>query len=139
MQVQLATTPEQINACKEVIFALRPHLVASEFLELLQTMQTQGYHLAYIEEKGKAVAAVGYRYLQFLFNGKHIYIDDLSTLPEHRGKGYATTLLNFVKAEAKARGLNTVTLDSGHHRHAAHRLYLNQGFIIGSHHFSCEI
>lgn len=139
MQVQFATTPEQINACKAVIFALRPHLVASEFLELIQTMQTQGYHLAYIEAEGKAVAAIGYRYLQFLFNGKHIYIDDLSTLPEHRGKGYATTLLDFVKAEAKARGLNMVTLDSGHHRHTAHRLYLNQGFIIGSHHFSCEI
>ncbi len=139
MQVQLANTPEQINACWDAIFALRPHLVASEFLALIQTMQTQGYHLAYIAENDKVVAAIGYRYLQFLFNGKHIYIDDLSTLPDYRGKGYATALLNFVKAQAKARGLDKVTLDSGHHRHTAHRLYLNQGFIIGSHHFTCDI
>jgi GNAT superfamily N-acetyltransferase len=71
-----------------------------------------------------------------LYNGKHIYIDDLSTLPEYRGKGYAGLLLDYVESEAIVKGYQAVTLDSGHHRAAAHRLYMNKGFTIVAHHFS---
>ena len=35
----------------------------------------------------------------------------------------------------KEKGFELITLDSGHHRHTAHRLYLNKGFEIKSHHF----
>ena len=74
--------------------------------------------------------------LQFLFCSKHFYIDDLSTLPQYRGKGYGSALLDFVINEAKSLGFDVVTLDSGHQRHDAHRLYLNKGFTISSHHFT---
>ena len=97
---------------------------------------TEGYQLAYIEENGKAAAAIGFRDMQYLFNGKHFYIDDLSTLPESRGKGYAGKLLDYVIELAKERGYKYVTLDSGYARTDAHRLYLNEGFILASHHFS---
>ena len=135
IKVQIAETDEQILKCWDALFALRPHLIEADFLPLIRELQANGYVLAYIESEGKAAAIIGYRYLHFLFNGKHIYIDDLSTLPETRGKGYASALLNFVKNEARSRGLKTVTLDSGHLRYDAHRLYLNQGYKIMSHHF----
>lgn len=115
--------------------ALRPHLEANKFLLLIKEMQTEGYCLVFIEENNQAVAAVGFRYLQFLFNGKHIYIDDLSTLPEARGKGYGAALLDHVLEIATQKGYIQVTLDSGYQRHDAHRLYLNKGFKLGSHHF----
>ena len=99
-------------------------------------MLTEGYTLAFIEEEGKAVAAVGFRYLQFLYNGKHMYIDDLSTLPAYRGNGYAGKLLDFVVSTAKEKGYKAVTLDSGYQRFDAHRLYLNKGFTLNCHHFS---
>jgi GNAT superfamily N-acetyltransferase len=57
-------------------------------------------------------------------------------LPTSRGKGYAGKLLDFVEAEARAKGYKVVTLDSGHQRFDAHRLYLNKGFKIVAHHFS---
>ena len=135
IKVQIAETDEQILKCWDAIYALRPHLIEANFLALIRELQASGYVLAYIESDGKAAAVIGYRYLQFLFNGKHIYIDDLSTLPEVRGKGYGSALLDFVKKEAQQRSLKTVTLDSGHHRHDAHRLYLNQGYKIAAHHF----
>jgi GNAT superfamily N-acetyltransferase len=102
-------------------------------------MITEGYTLAYIEENGKAAAAIGFRYLQFLYNGKHIYIDDLSTLPASRGKGYGGKLLDFVSDKAKEKGYKVVTLDSGYQRFDAHRLYLNKGFTLNCHHFSKNI
>jgi len=129
-------TPEEILKCWEVLLALRPHLIKKEFVITIQQMFTEGYKLAYIEANGMAVAAVGYRYLQYLYNGKHIYIDDLSTLADHRGHGYAAALLEYVEAEAKEKGYKAVTLDSGYTRNDAHRLYLKQGYTLVAHHFS---
>jgi GNAT superfamily N-acetyltransferase len=136
MEIKLCKSETDIAKCWQVLFELRPHLLAVEFVPTITEMISEGYQLAFIEEDGKAVAAIGYRYLQYLYNGKHIYIDDLSTLPAARGKGYAGKLLDFVEAEARAKGYTAVTLDSGHHRYDAHRLYLNKGFKIVAHHFS---
>ena len=139
MTVKFAQTPDDINKCWEAMYALRPHLEKTEFVALVQELQTTGYHLAFIEKDGKAAGAIGYRYLHFLFCGKHIYIDDLTTLPEYRGQGVGGALLDFVADEARKNGLKTVTLDSGHQRHAAHRLYLNKGYVISAHHFTLSL
>ena len=136
MEIKKCTSDNDIAKCWQVIVELRPHLIESEFINTVKEMVSEGYQLAFIEEDGKAAAAIGYRYLQYLYNGKHIYIDDLSTLPAARGKGYGGKLLDFVEAEAKAKGYKVVTLDSGHQRFDAHRLYLNKGFKIVAHHFS---
>ena len=99
----------------------------------------EGYQLVLIEEGGKAVSAIGFRYLQSLYSGKHFYIDDLSTLPESRGKGYAGKLVDYVIELAKQKGYDYVTLDSGYQRFDAHKLYLNKGFILASHHFQKKL
>ena len=136
MNIMLASTDQDILSCWKVIHALRPHLKEEDFLKTVKEMIGEGYMLAFIEEDGVAASAIGFRYLQYLFNGKHIYIDDLSTLPEHRGKGHGGKLLDYVFDFAKQKGYGIVTLDSGHQRTDAHRLYLNKGFTISAHHFT---
>jgi len=137
MTIQTAATDKDILKCWKALKELRPHLVEDNFLTTLKEMISEGYRLDFIEgEDGIALSVIGFRYLQFTYNGKHFYIDDLSTLPEARGKGYAGILLDHVCHLAKQKGYHTVTLDSGHQRFAAHRLYLNKGFTIASHHFS---
>ena len=89
----------------------------------------------------QAPAAIGYRIMNLLYSGKTLYIDDLSTLPEGRAKGYAGALLDFVIDEARKAGCSCVTLDSGHSpaRYDAHRLYLKKRFNIVSHHFRLDL
>jgi len=138
MEIKIAESPDDILRCWEVMHVLRPHLVREQFVPMVTEMIREGYVLAYIKgEAGRhdAPAAVGFRYLRFLLHGEHIYIDDLSTLPEFRKKGLARLLLDYVFRLAKEKGLNVVTLDSGPGRHDAHRLYLNHGFSISSYHF----
>lgn len=140
MKIQTAQTDTDILKCWKALHELRPHLIEANFLSLIKEMMPEGYQLAFIEgENGYALSVVGFRYLQFTFNGKHFYIDDLSTLPEARGKGYGGALVDHVCELAKQKGYGFVTLDSGHQRFAAHRLYLNKGFTIASHHFSQKI
>jgi GNAT superfamily N-acetyltransferase len=139
IDIQQCESDADIINCWEVMHALRPHLQQHEFVPIVKEMMTEGYQLAFIEDDGKAVAAIGYRYLQYLYNGKHIYIDDLSTLPAARGKGYGGMLLDYVAAIAKEKGYAAVTLDSGYLRTDAHWLYLNNNFTMVAHHFSKPI
>ena len=136
MEIKEAFTDEDILRCWEALHELRPHLVKDKFLPTVKEMLGEGYHLLFIEENGKAAAVCGYRYVQYLYNGKHFYIDDLCTLPEARGKGYGGMLLDFMSELSKSKGFKVLTLDSGHQRFDAHRLYLNKGFKIAAHHFS---
>jgi ribosomal protein S18 acetylase RimI-like enzyme len=138
--IKTAQTDTDILKCWKALKELRPNLVEDNFLSLLKEMISEGYQLAFIEgEEGHAVSVIGFRYLQFTFSGKHFYIDDLSTLPEARGKGHGGQLIDHVCDLARQKGYEYVTLDSGHQRYAAHRLYLNKGFTISSHHFSKKL
>jgi len=67
---------------------------------------------------------------------KILYIDDRTTLPEARSRGFASQLLDSLLEVAQSARCRAVHLDSGYARHDAHRLYLRKGFHLSSHHFS---
>jgi hypothetical protein len=48
-------------------------------------------------------------------------------------------LLTRLKAEARTRGCDAVHLDTGYQRHAAYRVYLENGFQLNRHHLACEL
>jgi GNAT superfamily N-acetyltransferase len=139
--VKSAAAPEEILRCLDAMSALRPHLNKSNIVSILTGMMKNGYHLVYIEEDDLAAAACGYRFTEHLAWGKVIYIDDLTTHPGHRKKGYAKLLLDYVCSIAASAGCDQVHLDSGCNpqRYDAHRLYLKYGFNITSHHFAISI
>jgi len=139
MEIKQANEKEDFLKCWEVVKELRPHLDQDRYLTLMLYMIDEGYKLIYIEENEKGIAFCGYRLTTMLHRGRSIYIDDLCTLPEARGKGYARALLNFVLRNSISEELQSIHLDSGHHRYEAHRLYLNFGFKITSHHFAMEL
>lgn len=87
------------------------------------------------DDGGEAAAAAGFRRLHNLAWGDVLYIDDLSTREGLRRRGHGQALLDAVAKEAARLGCDAVHLDSGHQRHEAHRLYLDAGFRITSHHF----
>jgi GNAT superfamily N-acetyltransferase len=102
-------------------------------------MKNEKYNLIYVQDNSKPVSALGYRYVTTLYNGPIIYIDDLVTLVEARGKGYAGILFNYVVEIAKKENIETIHLDSNHARYDAHRLYLNKKMKILAHHFRLEV
>lgn len=139
MKVKKVNSEKDLLKCSEVILELRPHLKRKDLCKLYAVMKQESFQIVYIEEKNKAVAFAGYRYYNMFFSGKTLYIDDLCTLPEARGKGHAGVLLDHIKQEAKTNKCNVLSLDSGHKRYAAHRLYLNKGFAIEGHHFHMNL
>lgn len=135
----IATNDAQILACFDAIKELRPHLDAGEYLRRVKDQQAQGYTLIYRENGNEVMAAAGFRIASFLAWGKILYIDDLITREKARGQGFGSSLLKWIVDEAKAKNCHAVHLDTGHHRFDAHRLYLNHGFQIRSHHLSLDL
>jgi GNAT superfamily N-acetyltransferase len=141
IQVKLARSLEDIKYCSRALLAFRP-MVQAELLEAQsERMMKEGFKLLFIPDKAKheAAAILGYRDYEMYRTGKIIYIDDLFTFPEHRGKGYAGALLDHIDQIAAKEGVRSVHLDSGYQLHPAHRLYLNKGFVLPCHHFAKNI
>jgi GNAT superfamily N-acetyltransferase len=124
--------------------ALRPHLTdAAEMARRVDEVQRpQGYRLlAAIEPDDTVVAVAGFRVLETLAWGRVLYLDDLSTLPAARRRGHGRALLDAVAEEGRRLGCDALHLDSGvgPDRADAHRLYLNAGMLIASHHFALSL
>ena len=128
----------------EAMRALRPHLAdEAEFVRRVDERQRpQGYRLvAVVEDDGAVSAVAGFRVLEMLTYGRVLYIDDLSTLPSARRRGYGRTLLDWCTEEAQRLGCASLQLDSnvGPERQDAHRLYFNRRLRISSYHFTREL
>jgi GNAT superfamily N-acetyltransferase len=121
---------------------LRPHFEDKEtFVARVDDVQrAEGYRLVGVFEDGAthAVAVAGFRIGHMLAWGQFLYVDDLSTLPEARRRGYGMQLLEWLRKEAERLGCDQLHLDSGvgSDRVDAHRLYFNAGLTITSFHFA---
>jgi GNAT superfamily N-acetyltransferase len=141
MKIEYATSDEQLLKCRKAILELRPHIPNEEYLEKAKLLLSEGAKMIYVDGVGDAPAIAVFRMNYYFFRGKNIYIDDLGTLKEERGKGYGGALLDFIIDFAKENNCANVHLDSGYHkeRYDAHRLYLNKGFYLASHHFVLDL
>lgn len=125
------------------LLALRPRwqnvAPLTEFVD--SRLRPVGYRLAGVAVDGEVLSVVGFRQAWSTAWGDHVYIDDLSTLPEARGRGHAAALLEWVFDEARRLGCEAVHLDSGvgADRAAAHRLYMRHGMAITAHHFTISL
>ena len=121
---------------------LRPQLADEEsFVKAVDDVQrAEGYRLIGVFDDGRtdAVAVAGFRVGHSLAWGRYLYVDDLSTLPVARRRGYGRRLLDWLLGEAGRLGCGQLHLDSGvgQDRSDAHRLYLNAGLEIRAHHFA---
>ena len=118
---------------------LRPHLDRATFVKQVRAQRDEGYKIVYCELDGEIVSAAGYRIATFLAWGKVLYIDDLITHPDRKRLGLGGTLLDWLIDEARKLRCDEVHLDTGYVRHDAHRLYLNKGFKLSSHHMSLAV
>jgi GNAT superfamily N-acetyltransferase len=137
--IRSAESDDDIRRCFPVMQHLRPHLVEVEFVPRVRRMHGNGFHLAFLEEDGVVRAVAGYRYLDLLFSGMTLYVDDLVTDPEQRSSGHGSALLTWLKEQAKDHGCEQLTLDSGVHRAAAHRFYFRERMTIAGYHFSIQL
>ncbi|MEU4813549.1 GNAT family N-acetyltransferase [Nocardia fluminea] len=127
------------------LLELRPRWeTTSRLAEFIDTeLRPAGYRLVGIFEPGSptALSVAGFRESHSTAWGHHLFIDDVSTLPSVRGRGFADRLLDWLTAEARRLNCTAIHLDSGvgPTRAAAHRLYLRHHLAITAHHFTLDL
>jgi GNAT superfamily N-acetyltransferase len=134
--------PGETTLASLALMELRPHIASVQHLvQLINRVQRgEGYRLVAAfsdDDPEQAVAAAGFRVAHHLAWGRALYCDDLVTRVGHRRRGHASGLLAWLLDEAVRSGCDQLHLDSGTgpDRADAHRLYLNSGMRISSHHF----
>jgi GNAT superfamily N-acetyltransferase len=134
---------EETGLASTTILELRPHLASREALveQINQLQRPEGYRLLGSFEDGveEPVALAGFRFLHNLACGHMLYVDDLITRANFRGKGHAGRLMEWLFAEAKRQGCDQFHLDSAPQRLVAHRFYFNQGLHIDAYHFARDL
>lgn len=140
LKIAIADTADDLRRCYPVMSELRPHIATEEeFVSRVQRQQRQGYLLVYLETAGEVRAVAGYRYMDFLFHGYFMYVDDLVTRAVDRSAGYGGKLFDWLVQQARERSCTSLNLDSGVQRFDAHRFYLMKRMRIASHHFSLQL
>ena len=127
---------EQILSTFPVMHQLRPHLTPDDYLQRVRRMtETEGYRLAAATEDGTVRAVAGYRYMEMLYCGRILYVDDLVTDDTTRSRGFGKELLDWLVEQARAHGCQELHLDSGVQRDRAHRFYFREGLMVNAFHF----
>jgi len=130
---------EEVASTYPVMRQLRSHLEEGDYVERVGRMREDGYRLAAVVYEGRVVCVAGFRVRDFLYTGKHLYVDDLVTDEGTRSGGHGRLILDWLAVEAKRSGCGQLHLDSGVQRFDAHRFYFREGMRISSYHFAKEL
>ena len=135
-----AATDDEILATRDVMRSLRPHVAPEAYLPTIRRMmQSDGYRVAARRDDGAVRAVAGYRFMEMLYCGRILYVDDLNTDEGHRSRGFGHSLLDWLMQIARDAGCAQLHLDSGVQREAAHRFYLREGLAINAYHFRISL
>ena len=121
---------------------LRPWVGSVEALVTAvdRVQRPAGYRLlaSFEDREDDAAAVAGFRIQQNLASGRHMYVDDLVTAADRRGRGHADALFTWLFDEARRQDCAQFHLDSGvgPDRADAHRFYFRHGLRIASYHFA---
>jgi GNAT superfamily N-acetyltransferase len=118
-----------------VLLELRPHLTPASFDEVYAEGHPQGLRFTALYDEDRCAAVAGWRLMASTAGLRKLYVDDLVTASELRGRGYGAELLGELESRAREAGCSALDLDSGIAREEAHRFYFREGLAIGAFHF----
>ena len=135
--IRTVTEAADLRAAWPVVRQLRPALDEERFVsQALRQIENDGFRATVLyDDTGTPRAFAGWRVMEMLAVGRHIYVDDLVTDEASRGRGYGKAMLDWLKAEAKRLGCERLQLDSGTQRRDAHAFYLRERMRIEAFHF----
>ena len=123
-----------LDAAEAVHRQLRPQLPA-EYAASMQAIFEAGANMCVALQDGRVAGVAVWRVMLKTVCGLELYVDDLVTDETRRSSGVGAALLGWIEAEARRRGCQLLSLDSGTQRERAHRFYFREGMAISSFRF----
>jgi GNAT superfamily N-acetyltransferase len=115
----------EIGEAFALMASLRERVRKETFLAEVRRQQVEGYRLFGGFDGARLVCLAGVRRSHTLSRGEHLFVDDLVTFAEDRGKGRGAEMIGWLAERARAEGLSRIYLDS---RATAKGFYEKIGF-----------
>lgn len=131
--------PEDIDLLIPTYRVLRRRRSSTQLQKILQTRIKDPFRVIYLRDDRQIVAMACFRTIQAASGGKTFYLETIVTQPDHRKKGYGSTLLQWMIQYAKEKGYDHFSLDAGQEHIEAHRLYIRYGLQNDGTHFSNDV
>ena len=122
-EIRELTTESEWRDAYPVVSQLREDPSETGYLERLQEMREEGYHLFAVVTADEMVAVAGAGVRTNFYNGRHLFVSDLVTREDRRSEGHGAAMMAFLEEWARERGYESITLESGLWREDAHRFY----------------
>jgi len=126
---------KELDTIYALLSQLRVELSFKEFDDLVYDMRHMDYKMIGLLERGVLITFAGVAVQTNFYHKRHLYVFDLVTDKAYRGKGYGTSMLNYLDDYAKTAMCENIVLSSGFSREGAHKFYEEEGFIKKSHIF----
>lgn len=123
------TTEAELTAAFPLMSALRDRIREDTFLAEVRRQQVEGYRLFGAFDGARLVSLAGVRRTHTLARGEHLFVDDLVTLADERGKGHGKSLLAWLAVRSAEQGVRRIHLDS---RSTAKGFYEKVGFVFAT-------
>ena len=126
----------EIHSIIPLLEKLNDYKVSSDVLRLrISEMITQNYECAGIYNEEKLIGICGLWFCTRHYAGKsveadHVYIDD-----DYRGKGLGKGFFKWIYEYTKAKGYESIELNTYVSNYDSHKFYYNGGFKILGYHF----
>jgi GNAT superfamily N-acetyltransferase len=118
-----------------VLIELRPHLTPETLAQVYSEGHPQGLRFTAVYDDGRCVAVAGWRIVAATVALRKLYVDDLVTASDQRGRGVGAALLSELERRAREAGCRVLDLDSATEREDAHRFYFREGLVVRGFHF----
>ncbi len=135
MKLKELTTIEEMQNQFETIKLLYPTMPIEKYKAFLVDMIPNNYKQLVVFENDVCVGMTGFWFGTKLWTGKYLEIDNFVTHPEHRKKGIAKQMTDYLAEKAKKLGCTCIVLDAFTGNFEAHRFYYNQGYVPKGFHF----
>jgi len=129
MEFRELTSDADLVAAFPLMSALRDRIKEDTFLAEVRRQQIEGYRLFGAFDGDRLPSLAGVRRTHTLARGEHLFVDDLVTVADERGKGHGTALLVWLASRAAEQGVKRIYLDS---RSTAKGFYEKVGFVFAT-------
>jgi GNAT superfamily N-acetyltransferase len=112
MDIRELAADREIAAAFPLMRQLRDRLREETFLSEVRRQQVEGYRLFGLFCSDRLCALAGVRRSHTLSRGEHLFVDDLVTAEDLRGRGHGSELLRWLAGYACGQGISRIYLDS---------------------------
>lgn len=131
---ELTTLPEMLAQIESINF-LYPNMSLERYESYLKDMIPHNYKQLAVYDGNECVGLTGFWFGTKLWFGKYIEIDNFIVHPDHRKKGIAKIMTDYLDKKAESLGCTGIVLDAFTGNFTAHRFYYNQGYEPRGFHF----